>query len=259
MIGYVSKSERFVMKKSGFDSIYPFATENVNGYFEKLNLLGKSILTVGSSLDQLFNAVICGATEITVFDINPNVRDYFEWKKEMLKKCKRQNFVKYLLQNLKEDLVFSNDVMDIDKIYASNNYLQNDASYEKLIALLESTSIQFIEGDIFKTHLSQKFDCIVFSNVLQYLNYFFQKSEIEIYKEILYLVSRWEKCLNKNGVLQLLYLYSYSYEDLYKQDHALICYNLRKIVSHLHPYSLDIEWVSGFHEKHDAIVTYTRK
>ena len=91
MIGYVSKSERFVMKKSGFDSIYPFATENVSGYFEKLNLLGKSILTVGSSLDQLFNAVICGATEITVFDINPNVRDYFEWKKEMLKKCKRKS------------------------------------------------------------------------------------------------------------------------------------------------------------------------
>lgn len=57
--------------ESGFESVYPFATENVLEYFATLNLKDQSVLTVGSSLDQLFNALVYGAKKVSVFDINP--------------------------------------------------------------------------------------------------------------------------------------------------------------------------------------------
>lgn len=40
-----------------FQKIYPFATENVKDSFNLLNL----VLTVGSSIDQVFDAVLYGA------------------------------------------------------------------------------------------------------------------------------------------------------------------------------------------------------
>ena len=44
-----------------FQKVYPFTTENIAGYFSSLNMHNKSVLTVGSSLDQAFNALIFGA------------------------------------------------------------------------------------------------------------------------------------------------------------------------------------------------------
>lgn len=72
------------MEKNFFQEVYPFATENMNAYFERLELSDKSVLTVGSSCDQLFNAIAYGAKSVTVFDINPNVKKYYEWKKQLL-------------------------------------------------------------------------------------------------------------------------------------------------------------------------------
>ncbi len=66
------------MEKNFFQEVYPFATENMNAYFERLELSDKSVLTVGSSCDQLFNAIAYGAKSVTVFDINPNVKKYYE-------------------------------------------------------------------------------------------------------------------------------------------------------------------------------------
>ena len=54
------------MEKNFFQEVYPFATENMNAYFERLELSNKSVLTVGSSCDQLFNAIAYGAKSVTV-------------------------------------------------------------------------------------------------------------------------------------------------------------------------------------------------
>jgi len=48
-------------KRDSFDYIYPFTTEAIGGYFNKLNLGGARVLTVGSSLDQAFNALLLWA------------------------------------------------------------------------------------------------------------------------------------------------------------------------------------------------------
>lgn len=47
-------------KLKGFSKLYPFTTENIAGYIDNFNLKNKSLLTVGSSGDQVINAALKG-------------------------------------------------------------------------------------------------------------------------------------------------------------------------------------------------------
>lgn len=67
-------------RDSQFMSLYPFATENISGYIDKFDLKGKSLLTVGSSGDQVINAGLKGAKDITFLDINPFIKYYYYLK-----------------------------------------------------------------------------------------------------------------------------------------------------------------------------------
>ena len=69
---------------SKFQQVYPFATEMVSSYLELLDLDGKTVFTVGSSLDQAFNALVLGAKEITVFDVNKNTEEFYKRKREII-------------------------------------------------------------------------------------------------------------------------------------------------------------------------------
>lgn len=53
-----------------FNRLYCFTTENINEYIDRFNLEGKSLLTVGSSSDQVLNAHFLGCNDITLIDIN---------------------------------------------------------------------------------------------------------------------------------------------------------------------------------------------
>ena len=65
----------------GFSQIYPFTTENIKGYINHFDLgINKSLLTVGSSGDQVINAVLKGCRDITVIDINPYTKFYYYLK-----------------------------------------------------------------------------------------------------------------------------------------------------------------------------------
>ena len=59
-----------------YSKIYPFTTENINGYIKYFDLNNKSLLTVGSSGDQVLNAFFYGARDITLYDINPYAKYY---------------------------------------------------------------------------------------------------------------------------------------------------------------------------------------
>ncbi|MBE6154538.1 MAG: DUF3419 family protein [Firmicutes bacterium] len=59
-----------------FSKIYPFTTENISGYIDYFDLNNKSLLTVGSSGDQILNAFYNGARDITLFDINEYAKYY---------------------------------------------------------------------------------------------------------------------------------------------------------------------------------------
>lgn len=59
-----------------YSKIYTFSTENVSGYQEYFDLKNKSLLTVGSSGDQVLNAYYNGARDITLLDINEFAKYY---------------------------------------------------------------------------------------------------------------------------------------------------------------------------------------
>ena len=59
-----------------YSKIYTFTTENIDGYIKYFDLNNKSLLTVGSSGDQILNAFYSGARDITLFDINPYAKYY---------------------------------------------------------------------------------------------------------------------------------------------------------------------------------------
>ena len=61
---------------SEFSKIYPFTTENIAGYIDYFDFDDKSLLTVGSSGDQILNAFYNGARDITLFDINEYAKFY---------------------------------------------------------------------------------------------------------------------------------------------------------------------------------------
>ena len=59
-----------------YSKIYSFTTENIDGYINYFDVTNKSLLTVGSSGDQVLNAFFYGCRDITLFDINPFAKYY---------------------------------------------------------------------------------------------------------------------------------------------------------------------------------------
>ena len=282
-------------KYTGFDKIYPFATENVKDYFEKMDLEGKDILVVGSSCDQIFNAQLHNPKSITHFDINPNCSKYYKLKKasilSFINRKQLLNFlytdklnkndyekVKQILMEQSQDgfefwnnllekygyenaskLVFSKDELDLKTIIKSNNYLENDQNYTKLREILKKDNVNFITGDIFnpKELENKKFDVIILSNILQYLDYFSNGNNV--YDVLKNCFDNLKVHLNKNGVMKLLYLYSFKQDDLYQTTHPIATYNLRNVFNTLKSKNLDIEFIDGISEDTDAVVYYTNK
>jgi len=59
-----------------YSKIYTFTTENINEYIKYFDLKNKSLLTIGSSGDQILNAFFYGGRDITLYDINPYAKYY---------------------------------------------------------------------------------------------------------------------------------------------------------------------------------------
>lgn len=76
--GYVTPDS---MERRGFSRLYPFTTENISGYIDKFDLYNKSLLTVGSSGDQVINFSFLKPSSQTVIDICPYTKFYFYLKK----------------------------------------------------------------------------------------------------------------------------------------------------------------------------------
>ena len=63
-----------------FKYVYPFTTEHIAGYLPYFDLKDKSLLTVGSSGDQVLNAILMGSNDITITDLCMFAKEYFNLK-----------------------------------------------------------------------------------------------------------------------------------------------------------------------------------
>lgn len=202
------------MKKcEGFDKVYPFTTENISGYMTYLNVKDKHIFTVGSSSDQAFNAILLGAKEVTIFDINQNTEKFFEEKKKIILESALSSIYDKIL-NI-NDIEFSSDIFSKKDLSKMNLYMKDETSFSLLKEKLKQIKVNILNGDIFHIEnevLHDKFDVMILSNVLQYVSV----SKDEKIEEVIYdIFSSLSKYLNTNGLIQLFYLYASIYPEYF--------------------------------------------
>lgn len=114
-----------------FYEIYPFSTENISGYLGEYDLKGKSVLSVGSSSDQIINSYFLGAEKITLFDINPFTEYYFNLKKAAIKILSYEEFLNFFC------------FYNYPKTFSRNKYAFNYDTFEKLSKFMDSNSYKF--------------------------------------------------------------------------------------------------------------------
>lgn len=287
---------------NGYSRVYPFATENVIGYINDMNLKNKDVLTVGSSLDQAFNSLLFGAKNVTVFDINENIDKYYELKKAAIMSLDRKELLNFLYNDFlntkdyrqickelrknnidayyfwdenivfdkKQDIkdnFFTKDVLPLKKILISNAYLLTDKLYNVLREKLQQKDVKIINGDIFNINNTlekdEMFDAIFYSNVISSLQLIHNESDSYRFmkKSFIEGISH----LNKDGILQYLYLYSISADDFshYNKNYSTnnkVIERLEKIWRLLNNYQLDLIQVDSVADNgKDSVITYTKK
>lgn len=125
-----------------FNNLYPFTTENINGYIEQFDLDNKSLLTVGSSTDQIINSAYYNCKKQTSVDICPYTKYYFYLKKTALLTLKYNEFLTY----------FSYKNYPIRLLHNKNAF--NIESFEQMKGLLKEINE---ESFIFWNELYKRF------------------------------------------------------------------------------------------------------
>ena len=249
-----------------FNLIYPFTTENINGYINLFNLKDKSLLTTGSSGDQIINSLLKQPKKITCVDTNPYTKYYYYLKvagiltlsldefllffryNDYPKVFKKNQFVfsEVIYQKIRNTLkkldyesylfwevlfskfdreVIRNNLFSLDEdrtyvIKTYNSYLCDDISFNRTKEKIKNFKPVFLNGDIFKTKLNDKYDNIFLSNIGTYY-------EVKEYKV---LIDRLNSYLNYNGKLLICYLYDTILSTKYSNDWASI-YDIKKTLS----------------------------
>lgn len=196
------------MSNKEFQEVYPFTTESITGYITEMDMQDKKVLTVGSSCDQALNSLLMGASEVTIFDINERVKEFYELKRKLIFEVSREKLVDKILDN--EEIQYFEDSFTFKQLERMNLYLQNDENYQKLREILERKTIKFINGNIFdipSSNINGKYDRVILSNVLQYLS----NSDVSVVQEVYKIYSDLSHYLNNDSIVQLYYLYGSIY------------------------------------------------
>ncbi len=100
--------------------IYSFSTENISGYIDFFDLKNKSLLTVGSSGDQVLNSYFNGCRDITLIDINPFSKYYINLKIAGILSLSYQEFQKFFYRLINNYYNYGRYNMQLFKKISSN-------------------------------------------------------------------------------------------------------------------------------------------
>ena len=251
----LNKQRRLSIDFGEFSKIYMMTTENIKGFLENFSLQDKEILTVAGSGDQMLNAYLMGAKNVTCFDINPlafyqvklkkaavttlNHNEYLMYCFSEFSSCLDYSLFDKISKNLDQetlsfyDYLYSNyDETDIyNKIYYQlnprcnslkniqnmNSYLTSE-NYKKLSYILKDKEVTFIKSDItnLKDNLGDKrYDMMLLSNISDKIEDIYPGNPLKGYRKLIHSLS---KNLNKDGIIQVGYIYSKYYEKVLFSD-----------------------------------------
>lgn len=266
-----------------FQLLYPFTTENIAGYINNFNLSNGTLLTVGSSCNQVLNVSLFDCQDIICLDICPYTKFYSYLKISCLLELDKNDFLTFLRYK------------DYPTTFKDNKLAFNNDVYKKLkstLRLLDYESYLFwdelfsnfrgldIRKELFYFDEENK-DVIVKSNPylqsniaydearkkimktkLEFITGDIFKTEIDRQFDAIWLsnigtyssrqfvkrmVDKLSKNLNDNGILLISYLYKTVRNTQYQQDWQPI-YNLEKtfeILQEYHPELISFIGVDG--------------
>lgn len=132
---------------SEFSRIYTFTTENISGYIDYFDFNNKSLLTVGSSGDQILNAFYNGARDITLFDINEYAKYYVYLKVSAVLSLSYNEFKAFFFKHTispfkQNEFMFSKEIYikikDNLRIFDYESYL----FFDELFSLYDGNKIR---------------------------------------------------------------------------------------------------------------------
>lgn len=258
-----------------FQLLYPFTTENIAGYINNFNLSNGTLLTVGSSGDQIINGSLFDCRDIVCLDICPYTKFYIYLKISCLLELNKSEFLTFLCykdypKTFKDNkLSFDNDVY---KKIKSTLRLLDYESYLIWDELFSNFRGIDIRKELFYFD-ENKVNVMVASNPYLQSNMAYDEARRKIMKTRIEIVtgdifktkidrcfdSIWlsnigtylsrhflkimvdkvSKNLNDNGILLISYLYKTVRNTQYQQDWNPI-YNLEKTFEILHEYSPEL-------------------
>lgn len=262
-------------KLKGFSKLYPFTTENIAGYIDNFNLKNKSLLTVGSSGDQVINAALKGCQDITVLDINQFTKFYYYLKSAAIINLTYNDFLKFLKYRCYPSTFKNNekDVLKFELYDKLRDYLRK-ADYESYLfweellfnydgKTIRTRLFTFDEGQIkenrgcnnylktednynkAKKYLQSLHPTFINNDILDiHLDRSFDNiwlSNIANYmqkEEIKQMIENMDKYLKIGGKMLVSYLYQIRENTLYQKNWPII-YNLDEIRELLSNYPLE--------------------
>ena len=256
--------------------VYPFTTERIDGYINEFELENRSLLTIGSSGDQVINAVLHNCKDITLYDINPLSKYYYYLKCAALICLTYDEFLEFLRfrgyiewrDNLNVfNLKSYNKLRDTLRLLDYESFLYFDELFNtfsnitirKVLFEYDEDkkaiiSNNYLNNNILYEEVKQKLknvkikficaDICDIDNSIKYDNIWLSNylTWVADKEKILEIIDKAYDALNKDGKLLVSYLYSirktYTYE-------CSPIYNLDEVYKYFSNYNLEFKEFDG--------------
>lgn len=272
LINAINKCDGMFVEElsKAFQLLYPFTTENIAGYINNFNLSNKTLLTVGSSGDQIINGSLFDCKDIVCLDICPYAKFYIYLKISCLLELSKNEFLKFLAYKYKtfkdNNSAFNNDIY---KRIKSTLRLLDYESYliwDELFSSFKGLDIRkelfysdedkvtvvigcnpYLQSDILYDEVKAKIkktkiefitgDVFKIRIDRQFDSIWLSNIGTHISRHFLkIMIDNMSKNLNDDGLLLISYLYETARNTPYQQDWSPI-YNLEKTFEILQEYN----------------------
>ena len=269
-------------------TMFPFTTENISGYIKNFDLKDKSLLTVGSSGDQIINAVLQGSKDITLYDIVPESKYYYYLKVAGMISLTKEEFLEFFrfksyIGCSENANVFNmksfNKIKPVLKLLDVDSYTY----FDELFSIFSNITLRktLFSPCEYSTKRIEKFNLYLKSNILydeaiskvkivrpkfifkdifeidnnfKYDNIWLSNIATWLNEKhkILELFNKTYSCLNKEGKLLFSYLYSTTMQSKYEENYVPI-YDLNTIFDILKKYNIELKEFDGVKSDSDRI------
>lgn len=281
-----------------FQLLYPFTTENIDGYIKNFNLFNRTLLTVGSSGDQIINGSLFDCRDIVCLDICPYAKFYIYLKISCLLELSKGEFLRFLAykyETFKDNkLAFNNDIykrikstlrlLDYESYLIWDELFSNFKGLDirKELFYFDENKVDviigcnpYLQSDMLYDEVKEK----IKKTKLEFITGDVFKIRIDRQFDSIWLsnigtyisrdflkkmINNMSKNLSDNGVLLISYLYKTVRDTPYQQDWKKI-YNLEKtfeILQEYNPQLISFIGVDGIRSNdrtiNDSILVYRK-